>query len=1166
MLQIQDICKEYRTGTLIQKALDHVSLALRDNEFVAILGPSGSGKTTLLNIIGGLDRYDSGDLIINGISTKRYKDRDWDSYRNHTIGFVFQSYNLIPHQTVLANVELALTISGISGSERRQRAAEALRKVGLGDQMHKKPNQMSGGQMQRVAIARALVNDPDILLADEPTGALDTATSVQVMELLKEVANDRLVVMVTHNPELAEQYATRIVQLRDGHIISDTAPVALAELDSTPPVHKNMGHSSMSYLTALSLSFNNLRTKLARTILVAAAGSIGIIGIALIMSLSEGVNRYIADIEENTLLEYPLEIQNSSISLSSFIEMPEETEEYKTAEVKERRVVANMFSRVSSNDLASLRDYFEGPDSHVYDYAKTIEYKYNVTPLIYRIEGDSIRQVNPDTSFAALGFGGSTSFFMSSNFSTDVFNPLPRDTSLYLDSYEVKAGHWPENDNECVLVISQTGRITDLLLYTMGLKDSRELDKMVESFSAGENVEELTTPLASYKYEDFVGIRFKRIDSADCYQYDAQYNVWTDKTDDKKFMYDLVSNGEDLVISGVVSLKENADSGMLMPGIWYPEEMTRHVMSNSRNHEITRLQLGNTGVDVFTGRPFNEQSDDPAMDLSTLFTVNEAELAKVFSFDASKLTVDTSLFTDMDMSDVDLSGMDFSSLNPDLSQVDFAGALSNITIDINTQNLIKMFQDVVAGYEQYRGDDPETDTSKLGESVQEYLATPEGTALLTKDVTELLTESGIMDITPEEVQQVVTDVMSGYPEYVIANGLDPADFQNNLPLYLQSEQGQAGISRAIATFSEITADVVITQEQVQKIATDIAQGYQGYADTHEEKPNPEKIVASFQEYLQSDEGKKVLMAGIQASVNTEELQKQLQAAMGSMFADMAESMSGSMQDMMSSVMNQIGNKIANAMTTAMSQMADGMNNAFSIHPEAFANAISMNMTETELSELMASLMSRNVSSYDGNLRILGYADERKPYSIIIYPKDFEAKQSIISILDGYNERMEKEDEDKVITYTDTVGLLMSSVTDIINAISAMLIAFVAISLVVSSIMIGVITYISVLERKKEIGILRAIGASKRNISSVFNAETFIIGLLAGLIGIGTSLLLLIPGNMIIRHFTDANIVARLPLKGGVMLVLLSTVLTMIGGLIPSRKAAKSDPVTALRTE
>ena len=1171
MLQIKDICKEYRTGPLVQKALDHVSLNLRDNEFVAILGPSGSGKTTLLNIIGGLDRYDSGDLIINGVSTRKYKDRDWDSYRNHTIGFVFQSYNLIAHQTILSNVELALTIGGISGSERRQRAAEALTKVGLGEQLHKKPSQMSGGQMQRVAIARALVNDPDILLADEPTGALDSETSIQVMDLLKEVAKDRLVVMVTHNPELAEQYATRIVNLKDGHITGDSDPLIIDDNLQEPPVHKNLGKASMSFLTALALSFNNLKTKLTRTILVAFAGSIGIIGIAAILSLSTGVNKYIQDVQEETLLEYPLQIQNAGISLASFIEVPEQNEEEEEKEHKnvvERRVASNVFSRVSSNDLASLKSYFESDECNIYDYAKAIEYSYNVTPLIYRLEGDEIYQINPDQSMGALGFGGTTYF--SSQFSANIFQALPYDKSLYINSYDVKAGHWPQNDHEAVLVISQSGRITDTVLYSLGLKDMKEMQEMLNKFSAGENVEESKAPLMELDYEDFVGLTFKHVYSSDIYVYDDEYDVWKNKSDDKVYMRDLIRKSNDLTISGVVMRKEDASTSVLISGsVYYPYELTMDVMDYAAGSSIVRSQIGDAGKDVFTGSPFNEEREDSSLNLETLFSVDVDALNRVFSFDASKLQIDTSAFSDMDMSDMDLSGMDMSALSdavPAFNEEDFAKLLSNINIEVNQEQLMEMFRSILEGYSEYAQADTSTDYTKLPDAIRKYLEEDETREYIRNILSELISSKNIDKITKEQITQLVAAVMSGYQEYVITNGLDPENFNENLAAYLQTEQASQLISEQTAQIAAAFADVEITDEEIRKIISDITENYEAYA-AQNNLPEPDKIIKAFTDYLQTDEGKKKISEGIEKSVNTEEISKQFGEAMADMFTEFGENLAEAIGKMMTDVISQLTTKITNAMTTAMSQLAENMNDAFSIHPEEFAKAISMNMDEQQLQELLSSLMSKEQASYDGNLRTLGYAEVRKPYSITIYPRDFESKEHITNILESYNERMKDTGQDeKVINYTDTVGLLMSSVTDIINAISYVLIAFVAISLVVSSIMIGVITYISVLERRKEIGILRAIGASKRNVSSVFNAETFIIGLLAGIFGIVITELLLIPGNALIRHFTDANVVAQLPVNAAVILVLLSVVLTMIGGLIPSRKAAKSDPVTALRTE
>lgn len=592
MLQIQHICKEYRTGNLVQKALDDVSLNLRDNEFVAILGPSGSGKTTLLNIIGGLDRYDSGDLIINGISTKKYKDRDWDSYRNHTIGFVFQSYNLIPHQTVLSNVELALTISGIGKEERRKRAIDALKKVGLGEQLHKRPSQMSGGQMQRVAIARALVNDPDILLADEPTGALDSDTSIQVMDLLKEVAKDRLVVMVTHNPELAEEYATRIVNLRDGKIRSDTDEYIVDEQILKEPEHKNMGKSSMSFLTALALSFNNLKTKKARTLLTSFAGSIGIIGIALILALSNGVNGYIQSIEEETLSEYPLQIQSTGFDITSMMVGNTGTDDKskdssgkknKDGQVKVMEMVTNMFSKMNTNDLKSLKKHLEKDNDALKSYTNAVEYDYDVDPQIYREDSDGVRQVHPDKSFSSIGIGADSgaNSMMSSMMSTNVFYRMPKNTSLYEKQYDVKAGRWPKKYNECVLVLSQDGGMSDFLLYTLGLRDQMELDDMIKAFASEE---EIKTPssLGTYTYKDILNKKFKLVNQADYYEYDSQYKVWKDKSDNAEYMKKLVADGEDIKIVGIVQPAEGSKATALNMGIGYPYSLMTHVAEEAK--------------------------------------------------------------------------------------------------------------------------------------------------------------------------------------------------------------------------------------------------------------------------------------------------------------------------------------------------------------------------------------------------------------------------------------------------------------------------------------------------------------------------------------------------------------------------------------------------------
>ena len=1188
MLQIRQLRKEYRTGNLVQKALDGVSLNLRDNEFVAILGPSGSGKTTLLNIIGGLDRYDSGDVIINGISTKKYKDRDWDSYRNHTIGFVFQSYNLIPHQTVLANVELALTISGIGKAERRERAVKALEEVGLGNQLHKKPNQMSGGQMQRVAIARALVNDPDILLADEPTGALDSDTSVQVMDLLREVAKDRLVVMVTHNPELAEQYATRIVKLRDGKIRSDSDPFLIEEGAQAEPQHKNMGKSSMSFLTALSLSFNNLRTKKARTLLTSFAGSIGIIGIALILSLSTGVNAYIQTVEEETLSEYPLQIQSTGFDFTSMMSdgSGAGTEE-EEGEINVIQMVSNMFSTMDSNDLESLKTYLDSGDSGIEQYTNAIEYSYNVTPQIYRQDGDGIRQVNPDTSFEALGLGSSTgsNSLMSSMMSTDVFYEMPENSGLYQSQYDVKAGHWPENYNECVLVLTSGGGISDFMLYTLGLRDSMELDEMIQQFIDEENVE---TPdnMGSYSYEDIIDITFKLVNSSDYYEYDSQYQVWRDKTDDEEYMKNLVANGEDITIVGVVQPAEDANGLLLSSGIGYPASLTKHVADAAENSGIVQKQLADKSTNVFTNEPFGEQGNDSEFDTDSLFTVDAEKLQNAFSFDSSGLTdgldgaFDLSSLGASAGGSLDLSGMiDLSGIQLDLPQapsLSMGDIMDSIEITASQDDISRMVSGLLAGYQEYAAQNPQADYSRLGEYFLQYLQTPEAQQILSDNIRDIIQSGADLTVSTEELQQLVQDVMAGYQEYAAANGYtDPDRFDEYLIEYLQTPEAQAVLSQWASNAFGDVGDVTITQEQLEKLASELAAGYQSYAASNG-LPDPSRMGEYFLDYLGTDDAKQKLAAGIAGMVDTGSLESQISGSiqsymgqvMSSLSGEMAQSLETQITSAVTQVMGQISTGMESAMEQAAARLGENMQNAMSIDPEAFAGAFTMNMSGEELAELMMSMNSTENATYENNLKTLGYVDFDVPSGIDIYPIDFESKEQVVRILDDYNSRMEAEGKDEqVITYTDMVGTLMSSVTDIIDIISYVLIAFVAISLVVSSIMIGVITYISVLERKKEIGILRAIGASKGNISQVFNAETFIIGLCAGVIGIGLSLLLLIPGNALIHYLAGTDDVsAVLPVVPAIVLILLSVVLTLIGGIIPSRKAAKSDPVAALRTE
>ena len=1189
MLQIKNIRKEYKTGNLVQKALDGVSLNLRDNEFVAILGPSGSGKTTLLNIIGGLDRYDSGDLVINGISTKKYKERDWDSYRNHTIGFVFQSYNLIPHQTILSNVELALTISGISKSQRKQRAREALARVGLGEQVHKKPSQLSGGQMQRVAIARALVNNPDIVLADEPTGALDSETSIQVMELLQEVAKDRLVVMVTHNPELAEEYATRIVNLRDGQIRSDTNPYQVDEKALKEPEHKNMGKSSMSFLTALSLSFNNLRTKKARTLLTSFAGSIGIIGIALILALSTGVNVYINSVEEETLSEYPLQIQSTGFDLSSIMTGGGagvgQTEE-DSGDVNVIQMITNLFSTMDANDLESLKKYLDSGDSGIEKYINAIEYSYQSVPQIYREDGDSIRQVNPDQSFSALGLGSSntSNSMMSSMMSTDVFFEMPENENLYKDQYDVKAGRWPENYDECVVVLTSGGSISDFMLYTLGLRDALELDEMIQQFIDEENVD---TPddIGSYSYEDILNVTFRVINPADCYQYDSEYQVWTDKTDNKEYMKNLVKNGEELKVVGIVQPTEDATAAALSSGIGYTKALSRHMAEEAQNSTIVQQQQKNPDVDVFMNEPFGEENESD-FDFNSLFSVDEDALREAFGFDEDALTkgmdeaFDFSDALSADGSTLDLSGLaDLGNISlnlPEMPEISMEDLMDGITLNVSTEELTQIASGLLTGYQEYAAQHPEADYSGLGDDFLGYLQTEDAQQILSGNISEIIQESGTVTVSNEQLQQLVREVMAGYQVYAAANGYTDIDqFDTYLIEYLQTEQAQAILTAWAAANIKIEGNVTITAEQLQKLSGEIAAGYQQYAAANG-LPDPAKMGDYFMEYLATPEAQQQLSRGIAGMVDTggvEEklsgaLQSYMETIMGSYSRSMAKAIETQVSSAMQQMVAQISQTMESSMQEAMSSLGDNMANAFTINTDALQNAFQMNMSGEELTELMMSMSYSENASYDGNLQTLGYVDFDQPSEIDIYPIDFESKEQVVRILDEYNDRMEDEGkEEQVITYTDMVGTLMSSVTDIVDTISYVLIAFVAISLVVSSIMIGVITYISVLERKKEIGILRAIGASKRNISQVFNAETFIIGLCAGAIGIGLTLLILIPGNALIHHLADTTeINAVLPAGYAAVLVLLSVLLTMLGGLIPSSKAAKNDPVMALRVE
>ena len=1100
MLQLNHIKKEYKTGDLVQKALDDVSLNLRDNEFVAILGPSGSGKTTLLNVIGGLDRYDSGDLIINGISTKKYTDRDWDSYRNHTIGFVFQSYNLIPHQTVLSNVELALTISGISGAERRSRATKALEQVGLGDQLHKHPSEMSGGQMQRVAIARALVNNPDILLADEPTGALDSDTSIQVMELLKEVAKDRLVVMVTHNPELAEQYATRIVRLRDGVIQSDTAPFAPDDSAQVPPVHKNLGRSSMSPLTALALSFNNLLTKKTRTLLTAFAGSIGIIGIALILSLSAGVSNYIQEMERSTLSEYPLQISTTGVDLAALLDPGSYTSAVanntnvgatsasSTPEgmVTVRELLSQLTEDNSSvNDLASLKKYLDSDECTISEDAASIEYSYGIAPLIYRQNKDgTVRQIFPDSSLSVLNNTTSAAGIVSSMTNQSVFTEMAEEPSLYEDQYDVKAGRWPESYNEAVLVLNSDGSISDYALYILGIEDDSVMMRFLQEYAKNKNTQ-APTGYGTYPYDTFVGLKYKIVTSSDYYVYDEERQIWRNRSDDEAYVEQLVENSPDLTIVGVVQPRADASSTILPIGVAYTHALTYYAIDHAAESEVVKQQLADPEVNVLTGERFDADQRETDLDISSLFSVDTDMLKDSFQFDASKLQFDLSGAFDLQDGSFDFSSiLDPSAFQLDLSDLDLSDIdMSDVELpDMDALDLSQLFADMD------------------------------------------------LSVSEDALQSLMKKIMNGYKRYIIGNGilnLDKIGFSS----YMESDQFKQ-------LLSESMGDLLDTTGLQEQFTASLQQNLQGIMTSY---------LQSYSEQLSQKLG--------------EALQTKLTAAIQTQ-------MSTVMQQLMTQLTTQFSQQIQSAIQNNIAQLSSQVEDALKIDPTVFQSAVQVNMSTDDLVDLVKMNLQSSTTSYGSVLGALGYSDYAKPGSIWIYPKSFEAKNRIVDSLNAYNAAMRAQgEEDKVIVFSDTVGTLMSAVTKIVDMVSNVLVAFVAISLAVSSIMIGVITYISVLERRKEIGILRAIGASKHNVSEVFNAETFIIGMCSGVIGVGLCLLLLIPGNMLIHSIAGTtSVTAVLPPKAALVLIVLATLLTILGGLIPARSAAKCNPVTALRSE
>lgn len=1085
MLELKGICKRYVTQSFTQVALDSVSLAFRDNEFVAILGPSGSGKTTMLNVIGGLDHFDSGDLLIDGISTKDFHDRDWDAYRNNRIGFVFQSYNLIPHQTILENVELALTLTGVGHAERRQRAREALEKVGLGEHVNKRPSQLSGGQMQRVAIARALINDPEIVLADEPTGALDSTTSVQVMDLLKDVARDRLVIMVTHNPELAYQYATRIVNLADGKITDDSDPFDVA--DATRREAKPTRKTSMSFVTALGLSARNLMTKKGRTAMTAFAGSIGIIGIAAILALSNGVNNYIKKVEEDTLSSYPLTISKQDYDLSSMMggqgavddeasngeDSSDDGTDGKapgTDKIPVVTAVKDMFASVKSNDMTSFKAWLDAGGDGIDKEVNAIQYGYGVTPVVYRAgKGDEkpVRLV-PNAMTEAMSGGASSAATVSmESMGTSVFNEMIDDQSLLDSQYDVVAGHWPTSANEAVMVLSSRGTVGDYTLYSIGALDINELNDLVNSAMTADGGVETPETGADFTYDDALSTTFKVLSPADAYRKNEETGMWTDMSGDADFMTAKVANGIDVHIVGVVRPNETANASALSPGIAYTHALTRQLMERAADSQIVQEQLAHPETDVFTGKSFDELQGEAkqGVDLGSMFSVDEAALKSAFSFDTSALS--GAAGGGIDLTGVDLSGLDID--------------LSGVGKDID-------FGDIMAKA-------PAPDFSGIFDG---------------------------LELTPEQMQQVGT----------LANQL----FES----FLQSDQ-----------FRALSPD---------------------------DLKDASKLAAAFSAYLESDTAAQQILAQLKAlggdalaerlqQVMTDYVQKQLAPYLQQAMDQVMKSISDQIAATVSAQLRAGAAGLMGQMATQMSSSFANLASAMRVDASAFAHAIHFNMDAEDLSSLMMSYAKASKLTNDNNLTTLGYADEADPISVKIFPRDFEAKERVLDHIDAYNKQVKAAGhDDRAISYTDYMGIIMGSVTDIVNTISLVLIAFVSISLVVSSIMIGIITYISVLERKKEIGILRAIGASKRNVANVFNAETFIEGLIAGVFAIVVVVLVSFPVNAWALAAKQVPNLMSLPVQDALVLIAISVLLTVVAGLLPARSASKKDPVEALRSE
>lgn len=1021
MLELKNIKKSYKTKYFEQNALNNVSITFRKNEFTSILGPSGSGKTTMLNIIGGLDQYDAGDLLIDNISTKDYKAANWDSYRNNRIGFIFQSYNLIVHQSVLANVELALTLSGVSKSERRQRAKAALAEVGLSDHIYKLPTQLSGGQMQRVAIARALINDPEIVLADEPTGALDEKTSGQVMDLLSKIAKDRLVIMVTHNPDLAHKYTNRIIELADGEIVGDSNPYIVDEVVNQ---NKTTSKTNMSFLTAISLSISNLMTKKVRTFITAIAGSIGIIGIAAILALASGINLYIKDIEQETMSSYPLTIDSSGIDITSFIGAGEDfrssmsNDNLGDDELPILNSLDTMFEHQSQNDLKSLKAYLEKDRSKIDPYVKNIQYKYGITSEIFLPnEKQSVWQVNPDKLFSEFGLGDVGGLDMisgGSEMGMKTFNELPGAVELYQDQYDVVAGRWPTDIDEAVVVLMDSGALTDFSMYALGLKDRATIKQQLENLADKQTDIIESEELDNIKHAEILAVKFKVIDSAAKYTYDDVYDLWVDKSNDSKHMGKIVNEGIDLKVVGILQASENSNAATLNSGIYYPQGLNEHLIKRALEYDIVNAQLDKPEINVFTNKSFSEEANllsEGLFDFSDFISIDESQIQNAFMFDESIL---------------DLSNLNINLNNIELPALDIADLVNVLSSQIN----------------------------------------------------------------------VPTD-----------------ELLNIINIYIND-------------FIDSQADLEID--------------------------NLDEWLANLEEYLADEANLNRLLVNLETVIDD---------------AKIVENLNKTVNNYLGGYINQVLAKVMVEMQNELEQLFYSLPSAISIDEAAFMNAFNFDVDEEEMFDLIRSMGVERSSNQRSNLKLFGYRDLDDPTQINLYPKDFTTKDNVIEYLTQYNNLMKANDEeDKIITYTDFIGALMSSVTTIINTISYALIAFVAISLVVSSIMIGVIIYVSVLERIKEIGILRSIGASKKDIRRVFNAEAIIIGLIAGVLGISITFVISKFANIIVYNTFDIKNIARLEIKAALVLIVISVILAFISGLIPAASAANKDPVDALRSE